>query len=52
MVDSRTLIGGLEIIGAVVLVAGTFFVGALGSDPLPWRILAVFMGAEGLERLR
>lgn len=52
IVDLRTLVGGLELVGAVSLVVGTFVLDPLAGDPLPWRILAVFMGAEGVSRLR
>lgn len=52
MIDQRTLIGGIEILGAVGVIVATFFIGGFSSDPLPWRILAIFMGAEGLRRLR
>lgn len=52
MVDQRTLIGGIEILGAVGVIVATFFIGGFSSNPLPWRILGIFMGAEGLRRLR
>lgn len=52
MVGTKELIGGLELASAGGLILATFLVGGFSSDPLPWRILAIFMGAEGLRRLR
>lgn len=52
MVEIDTVIGVIEVVVAVGLVVATVTVGAFSDDPLPWRILAVFAGAEGLGRLR
>jgi hypothetical protein len=52
MADTRVLVGGPEVVGAVRVLLGTFFVGGFSSDPLPWRILATFLGVEDLDRMR
>ncbi|MDY6817622.1 MAG: hypothetical protein SVG88_03085 [Halobacteriales archaeon] len=51
MVAKKAIIGGAEIVGAIGVVIATFSVSGFASDPLPWRILAIFMGAEGIEKL-
>lgn len=52
MVEIDTVIGTVEVVVAVGLVVATVTLDAFRGDPLPWRILAVFAGAEGLGRLR
>lgn len=52
MVETDTLLGGIEIVGAIGVILATFLVGGFSSDPLPWRVLAIFMGAAGLRRVR
>ena len=53
----NSLIGSAEIVGAVLLVGATFTLGVFSpgagvEDPLVWRLVAVFMFATGLNRLR
>lgn len=52
MVDNNALIGSAEVIGAVVIIVGTFVFNGVINSPLAWRILAIFMGVAGLARLR
>lgn len=51
MVGTSDLLGGAELVGAAGVVIATFTVGGFSSDPLPWRILAVFMAVEGVDKL-
>lgn len=52
MVELTTALGVTEVVGAVVVVALTLTVGAFREAAVAWRVLAVFMAAEGLNRLR
>lgn len=52
MAETSVLVGGLEVVGAVGVLLATFLVGGFSSDPLPWRILAIFMATEGIDRIR
>lgn len=53
----NNFIGGAEIVGAVLLVGATFTLGVFSpgagvEDPLAWRLVAIFMFAASLNRLR
>jgi len=57
MPDSVQLLGVAELIGAVLLVGATFTLGVFTpgagvEDPLAWRMIAVFVAAGGVNRLR
>jgi hypothetical protein len=45
-------IGTAEVFGAIALIVATFTIPAFVDMSLAWRILAVFMSAEGSNRLR
>lgn len=51
MSDWRRLLGAAEVVGAVALVVATVAVDAFADMALAWRVLAVFMAAEGLGKL-
>jgi hypothetical protein len=45
-------IGAAEILGAVGLVSATFAIPAFADMALAWRVMAVFMILEGVNRVR
>lgn len=57
MTTQEQVIGLAEVVGAVALVVATFSFslftpGAGAEDPLPWRLIAIFMLVSGANRLR